>query len=149
MKKFFWVALSLSIPGLALAQQATPTNSPVQAKPAPKLGHPLDPADVTILTGKADSFNRSPYGTYAALYGYLSYPIDAPLFRQPLFARVSTATRAPFAPLHFGRIGKRPFGFIRGSALATPHSHFLLHGLRGRTGLSFGSTSAGFRFGRH
>lgn len=57
--------------GLAAQQSTPPYPDP---KPAPKLGHPLDPADVDVLTGKTARRNYvapyvriSPYGQYDRL----------------------------------------------------------------------------------
>jgi hypothetical protein len=113
------VAVFLIVPALR-AQQAEAEKSAPQATPqettrnpngqdslpeAIKPGHPLDPADVDILTGKRDreieaarranSVVMGGYGAYAGLYG--------------LDARRSRALDLPLLPLR--RIG-RPFFFF-------------------------------------
>lgn len=126
MRKAFLVVLALAVPGFLLAQEARPV-------PAPKLGHPLDPADVAILTGKTRAAAPAAYSLYAMPYGYYTYPINAPLFGQPLFAPVSTATQPPFVPLAFGRVSGRPFVVIGNTnAPVVPRFFFALGGSRGR-----------------
>jgi hypothetical protein len=49
-----------------------------RAPAAPKLGHPLDPADVDTLTGKNKSSTTS--GSYAAPYVYASYRLGNELY---------------------------------------------------------------------
>lgn len=130
MRKAFLVVLALAVPGLLLAQEAPPA----QPAPAPKLGHPLDPADVAILTGKTRAAAPAAYSLYVMPYGYYTYPVNAPLFGQPLFAPVSTATQPPFVPLAFGRVSGRPFVVIRNTSTApiSPPFFFALGGSRGR-----------------
>ena len=81
----------------------------------------------------------TPYGAYAT--PYLSYPVDVPLFGQPMFAPVSTATSPLFAPLAFGRIGRRPFALFSGPGVPG----FPLFFVRGRT--AFFATPRGMLFG--
>ena len=104
MKKIFVVIFLLTLPRLAVAQQASP---------APQLGHPLDPADVAILTGKARGA-AAPSGA-AVPPVYYGYPVGVPLFSQSVFAPVSTATHPPFAPVLFGRIRDKSFVVVGGS----------------------------------
>src|SRR5215472_15857770 len=99
------LAAVLLVASAALAQQ-TP-NSP-QAQPAaspadtgtaaPQLGHPLDPADVDILTGKNKPENRRGYAQpYYSVspYGYSGYAGSRGMNRS------------------FGRLSRRtPFGFL-------------------------------------
>jgi len=74
----------------ARTEEGTAAPAPPQAKPAPKLGHPLDPADVDVLTGKANrttGANRPVevlpygYGGYAG-YGWRRFPSYAELMAE-------------------------------------------------------------------
>lgn len=128
MVKAFVVALGLVfVPGLMAQEQepATPaeesrqTKSSAGASPAPKLGHPLDPADVDVLTGK-DRARKNPYREYGygdpgSMYGYGYGPSSSP----SIAADVTTRTSSPVS-LAFSRgrtaivIGNAPFGgFLR------------------------------------
>ena len=61
-------------------QQSGPQNN-YGVPPAPKPGHPLDPHDVAILTGKAG--NSAPQqGQYATPQLYYSYPTGGSMFSQ-------------------------------------------------------------------
>ena len=99
-------------------QSAAPV--PAQAKPAPKLGHSLDPADVDVLTGKANrttGANRPaevlPYG-YGGYGGYGIYPVGTSRFSGSQFAQVGGSAQPLFAPIAFGRVGNRSF-FVVGN----------------------------------
>ena len=94
MHKAWLVLLLLAVPTTLAAQQPAP---------APKPGHPLDPADVATLSAKPQT--ASPYGAYATPYVYPAY---GNWYGDSYFAPVSTETSPPFAPLVFGRIGDRP-----------------------------------------
>ena len=118
----------LALPGTLAAQQVQPALAP---------GHPLDPADVAVLTGN-HSAAPTPYAYPAP---YISFPFEAPLFGQPMFAPVSTATSPLFAPLAFGRFGRRPFALFSGPGVPG----FPLFFVRGRT--AFFSTPQGMLFG--
>jgi len=148
MRKALLLVVVLAVPGLLLAQETQPAQTLPQAKPAPRLGHPLDPADVAILTGKAKASAGTRHGLYAMPYLYFNYPINQPLFSQPLFAPVSTATQPPFAPLLFGRIGERPFVVIGRSAPVRPDLLFSLGGWRRSPTLVRAPVSPGFRLWR-
>ena len=92
MRKAWLVLLILAVPATLAAQ-----------RPAPKPGHPLDPADVTTLSAKPQT--GSYYGAYGAPYVYPTY---GGWYGDSYFAPVSTETSPPFMPLVFGRIGDRP-----------------------------------------
>lgn len=128
MRRLLLSFLLLALPATLAAQQA----------PALAPGHPLDPADVAILTGSR-SAAPTPYAAYAT--PYLSYPVDIPLFSQPMFAPVSTATSPLFAPLAFGRIGRRPVALFSGPGVPGVPLFFV----RGRT--VFFATPRGMLFG--
>src|SRR5574342_265449 len=95
MRKAWLVLLLLAIPATLAAQQPAP---------APKPGHPLDPADVVTLSAKPQT--ASPYGAYGAPYA--TYPTYGSWYGDSYFAPVSTETSPPFMPLVFGRVGDRP-----------------------------------------
>ena len=120
MRKAFLVVLVFACQGV-LAQERPPAQAQPQAPdrtvqgqaaPAPKLGHPLDPRDVEILTGRPQAVAPSGYRVEIPAYWPFSYPINTSRFSQPLFAPLSTATRPPFVPLLFGRVGGRSFILI-------------------------------------
>jgi hypothetical protein len=143
MMKALVVALGLVfVPGLIAQEQepATPAEEPRQttgsanASPAPKPGHPLDPADVDVLTGK-DRARKNPYGVYGyggpgSMYGYGYGTSSSP----SIAADVTTRTSSPVS-LAFSRgrtvivIGNAPFGtFLRGPRVCS-------RGVFGRGGL--------------
>ncbi|HSC77320.1 MAG TPA: hypothetical protein VLB32_02055 [Candidatus Acidoferrales bacterium] len=97
MRKAWLVLLMLAVPTALAAQQASP---------APKPGHPLDPADVVTLSAKPQT--ASPYGAYAAT-PYVAYPTYGRGYGSSYYYDSwSTETSPPFTPLVFGRIGDRP-----------------------------------------
>lgn len=125
MKKTLLVLLLILVPGTLLAQQApakpatpeaaasaaTETASPSPYLPqsqyaAPQLGHPLDPADVATLTGRAQTSvpaaYRVPYAPYAAPPVYFNYSSRVPLFGTPMFSPLGT--QSIFFPRWFGGI---------------------------------------------
>ncbi len=108
--------------------------SPQQAKAAPKLGHPLDPADVDVLTGKNKQSARAnrpvevlPYG-YAGYGGYLGYGRFASRWGG---SRVGGSAQPLFAPIAFGRIGNRSF-FVVGNTSSFSAPFFFFSGRRAR-----------------
>ncbi len=123
-----------SVPPSTTAQAQAPTS-------APKLGHPLDPADVDILTGKADRAARGYAGRgvpYASSYGYggTGYQFGQSQSGPSLFAPVSTATSPPFVPLAFGQVGNRPFA-VFGSTIPIAPLFFTPGGFFGNAGTFF------------
>ena len=81
--RYLALCLALFCAPLLLAQEKQPTpEQPTQtqeqaqarATPAPQLGHPLDPADVDVLTGKTKPSDNTGYRvdplSYAYGYGY-------------------------------------------------------------------------------
>ena len=106
----------------ARTEEGTAAPAPPQAKPAPKLGHPLDSADVDVLTGKANrttGANRPVevlpygYGGYAG-YGRFGYSMGTSRFGGSQFAPVGGSAQPLFAPIAFGRVGNRSF-FVVGN----------------------------------
>lgn len=82
---------------------------------APRLGHPLDPADVDTLTGKADRSARgySP-GYVPYMYGHGSAGYGG------RYGSGSTQTSPPFVPLAFGNVNGRSFIVIGSTFRGTP-----------------------------
>lgn len=74
-----------------------------QAQPAPKLGHPLDPADVDVLTGKTKTSGARGDRPEAAPYPSMSYPVNAAGYLPSRSLRSSSLFSLPFAPRVFGR----------------------------------------------
>ena len=91
-----WLVLLLLMVPTTLAAQQPPA--------APKLGHPLDPADVATLSAKPQA---TPYSTYASPYWGNPYGTYGTWYGDSAFAPVSTETSPPITPLVFGRIGDR------------------------------------------
>lgn len=90
-----WLALLvLALPATLAAQQPAP---------APKPGHPLDPADVVTLSAKPQT--GSYYGAYGAPYVYPTY---GRWYGNSFYDAGSTETSPLFTPLVFGRVGDRP-----------------------------------------
>lgn len=87
MRRFFPFLVLLFAATTLFAQQSTDYApqasgdkvSQMTAKPAPKPGHPLDPDDVAVLTGKKDAENRRSYSTPQMYY---SYPVGGSMFTQ-------------------------------------------------------------------
>jgi hypothetical protein len=76
-----------------------------RATPAPQLGHPLDPADVDVLTGKMKAPASASYRLDPLSYvsgSYAGYPDNVAPWRAPRFAGFGPARR-PFVPLLGGR----------------------------------------------
>ncbi len=93
MRKAWMILLLLAVPTVLAAQQASP---------APKPGHPLDPADVVTLSAKPQTYNSYYPGGYAA------YPTYGRWYGNSYYDSTSTETSPPFMPLVFGRVGDRP-----------------------------------------
>ena len=75
----------------------------------PKPGHPLDPADVDILTGKADG-GANGSRLYGTPYGYYTYMIDPLAYRgESFFGSTGRSGGMFFTPRVFGRVGGRSF----------------------------------------
>ena len=132
-------------------EQSAATNS-AQAKPAPKLGHPLDPADVDVLTGKANrttGANRPvevlPYG-YAGYGGFGRYSMGTSRFGGSQFASVGGSAKPLFAPIAFGRVGNRSFFVVGNTSSFGAPFFFFSQGHRTRSVGLF--PSAGSRFSR-
>jgi hypothetical protein len=154
MRKLLLIVLILSARS-ALAQEAASTtqNPPeenratqTQAKPAeaPKPGHPLDPADVDVLTGKNKAGVQSLYGYGAQVTPYLSYSLgdygsagsrmyDGGLNRLPILPLLGRHSRALdfflFDSSSF--VGPRRFFF---NHRAAANSFFFFSGFGGRGG---------------
>ena len=130
-------------PDASDAAEPASTNTTPQAQApasAPKLGHPLDPADVDVLTGKADrargyAGRAVPY-SYNYGFGGTGYQLGQSGSGLSLFAPVTTATSPPFVPLAFGQVGNRPFA-VFGSTIPFTPLFFTPGGFFGNTGAFF------------
>jgi hypothetical protein len=106
-----------------------------QQPPAPKPGHPLDPADVDVLTGKNKSPN--PYGPYGNRivvdpYSGFGYTMGGSRFNQSIFSTPGGSMLSGQPPFVFGDAGGRRFSLWNGSRAGMPIL-FFNHG----TGRSF------------
>lgn len=111
-------------PAATPAEAVPPNAAQTPAPPAaPQLGHPLDPKDVDVLTGKADRDARAnaPRATPYIGYGQTGYGYGGLQFGG------STATSPPFVPLVFGSFGGRPFAVFGNTSPAAS----LLRGFSG------------------
>jgi hypothetical protein len=131
------------------AEQPAGAQEYTRATPAPQLGHPLDPADVDVLTGRT----KAPASTSCRLdplsyaYGsYGGYSTNVAPVRGPRFAGFGPS-RTPFVPSLFGRTRSGSFFFLGNSPLFAPPFFFRS---RSGTGSSFlfGPSRSGFFF-RH
>jgi hypothetical protein len=111
MKRALIVVALFAVPLLIAQQQdssasAEPTQATAtQPAAAPKLGHPLDPADVDVLTGKDKARSAVSYGyAYPGALGY-GYGYGSP----SIAADVSTRTSSP---LSLGFVHGRPVIFF-------------------------------------
>lgn len=152
IRNAFWILLMLAMPALVLAQQSQqsqqkppekpaaekqkapeqPAPAPVpttaeklraQFPPAPKPGHPLDPADVDVLTGKSKPAN--PYGPYgyrvvADPYSGFGYPMTGSRFNQSVFSTPGGSMLSGVPPFAFGDVGGRRSFFVNGSHAGLP-----------------------------
>ncbi len=153
MKKALFALLVLCVPALLAQEAPTAQNRPEQppvveprsqATPAPQLGHPLDPADVDVLTGKnkaqtTPAYRVDPYA-YAA---YSGYPANVAPWGPSRLARI------PSSSLFLaGRAGNRSF-FVIGNTGGFVPPLFLFGLGRGiGTGFFFAPVRPGFFFFR-
>ncbi len=144
----FWILLMLAMPALVLAQetqqsQQKPPEKPAaetqkapekppptaaerlraQQPPAPKPGHPLDPADVDVLTGKNKPTN--PYGPYGGRivvdpYSGFGYPMGMSRFDQSIFSTPGGSMLSGTPSFAIGNAGGRRFFFVNGSQAGLP-----------------------------
>lgn len=143
-----WVLVMLAAPAFVLAQdtqQSQPPKPPekpaaeaqkapeqpapaptaaeklrAQFPPAPKPGHPLDPADVDVLTGKTRSSN--PYGVYGSRmvvdpYSGFGYQLGGTRFNPSVF---STPGGSMLSGFTFGDTGGRRFSLLNNSRAGMP-----------------------------
>jgi len=159
MTKTLLAVLLVVAPGLlaqetpasqARPEEAAPARTQTQAMPAPQLGHPLDPADVDVLTGKTKAAASTGYPLDPLSYECGSkggYPANVAPWRTPRFAGFGPASTR-FGPLLFGRMRSGSFFFIGNSPFFSPPFFFFTG--RSGTGNSFlfGPTRSGFFFRR-
>ncbi len=105
-----------------------------QAQAAPKLGHPLDPADVDGLTGKTRTNGAPGYRYGAAPYPNAGYPVNVAGYLPSRSLGNNSLASPPLAPLLFGRANGRSFFFIGNTAGFSPPLFFFT---RGRARSSF------------
>jgi hypothetical protein len=129
MRNACLVLLMLAIPATLTAQQGSP---------APKPGHPLDPADVVTLSAKPQT--ASPYGAYAAPYA--AYSAYGRGYGNSYYDEWSTETSPPFVPLAFGRVGDQPVVLFTSTNRDVPPLFY------GRRGTFFYAPSRPALFGR-
>ena len=155
LRNAFWILVLLAAPAFVLAQEtqqsqpAKPPEKPAaetqkapekpltpaekiraQQPPAPKPGHPLDPADVDVLTGKNKPAN--PYGPYGGRvvvdpYSGFGYPMGGSLYNQSVFSTPGGSMLSGQTPFVFGDVGGRRFSLLNGSRAGMPIL-FLNHG---------------------
>jgi hypothetical protein len=163
LRNAFWILVMLAAPAFVLAQETQPSQPPkppekpaaeaqkapeppapapspaaklrAQFPPAPKPGHPLDPADVDVLTGKNKSSN--PYGPYGSRvmvdpYSGFGYPMGGTRFDQSVFSTPGGSMLSGQPPFVFGDVSGRRFSLWNGSRAGMPIL-FFNHG----TGRSF------------
>ncbi len=111
-------------------EQPTPPPPPTLAQrlraqfpPAPKPGHPLDPADVDVLTGKSKA--ASPYGPYGYRvmvdpYSGFGYPSGSTGLNDSVFSTPGGSRYSGFPPFAVGQLGGRRFFFVNGTQAGLP-----------------------------
>jgi hypothetical protein len=136
MRKLFSVLFLSAAPAVLLAQQAQPAQQKPAEKPvvetqkapeeqpaakprspyppAPKPGHPLDPADVAVLTGKNKPAQSNPYGAYSYPvfvdpYGTYGYPAGGSHFGTQIFSTPGGMAVPEFPPFAMGQFRGRRF----------------------------------------
>lgn len=151
MKRALFVVLVFCAPGLLAQETGRAQNRPEQpaaveprpqAAPAPQPGHPLDPADVDILTGKnkvpsTPAYRVDPYA-YAA---YNGYPVNVATWSASRFTRTTTS---PF--FLAGRAGNRSFFVIGNTGGFVPPLFFFARGRGTGSAFFFAPVRPGFFF---
>ncbi len=132
------------------AEQPAGAQEYTRATPAPRLGHPLDPADVDVLTGRTKAPSSTGYRLDPLSYAYGSYAgysTNVAPGRGPRFAGFGQA-RTPFVPSLFGGTRSGSFFLLGNSPFFAPP--FFFFGTRSGTGNSslFGPSRSGFFFRR-
>lgn len=106
-------------------EQPTGAQEYTRATPAPQLGHPLNPADVDVLTGRMKTPASTSYrlDPLSYVYGsYAGYPGNVAPWRASRFAGFGPARR-PFVPLLLGRTrGGSFFSLGNSPVFAVPFS---------------------------
>ncbi len=95
---------------------------------APQPGHPLDPRDVDILTGKTGRQYAAPPAAY--YYGYPGYSYGYPYPAGPMPSFTSSGLLSSpnldatprYAPMYFGVFNGRPFFIAGDTTLTNPSS---------------------------
>jgi hypothetical protein len=145
IRNTFWIFLLLVAPAVVLAQepQQSPQKPPekstaetqnaeqkparplttaekirAQQPPAPKPGHPLDPADVDVLTGKTKPSN--PYGAYGNRFYVDPYSGQAYSFYGARTGDSVLSSPTGLFSGTFGDPGTRPFSVRNSFRTGTP-----------------------------
>jgi len=147
LRNAFWILVMLAAPAFVLAQETQPSQQKppekpaaetqkapekplttaekirAQQPPAPKPGHPLDPADVDVLTGKTKAAN--PYGPYGGRvvvdpYSGFGYPMGGSLYNQSVFSTPGGSMLSGQTPFAFGDAGGRRFSLMNRSRAGMP-----------------------------
>ena len=142
MRRALWIVMILTAQGV-FAQETPPAQNrseetraaqgQSQAQAAPKPGHPLDPADVDVLTGKTKPSGAPGYRYGVAPSPYASYPVNVAGYVPGRALGSNSLVSPPFTPLLFGRVRGRSF-FLTGNTTGFSRSLFFFS--RGRTGSS-------------
>jgi hypothetical protein len=125
-----------------LAQEPPPAQNPpeparpapAQTQAAPKPGHPLDPADVDVLSGKNKALSSGAYGYAASPSLYWSYPLGRGAYSSTRPFGNRSFSSLPGLPLLRRGFGARSFFLFDTRRLFSP-SLFFFNG--GRSGPSF------------
>lgn len=152
MKRTLLIVLILSVPALPAQQpmagngteEQKPRQLSQEQKPAPQLGHPLDPADVDVLTGKAKNTNAR--GQRAeVLPNSVGYPINVAQFDARQLGQVGTRIGSALpTQLLLGRSRNR--SLLRNTPLFLPPPFFFTGRRFANQRFLFGREGTGFVF---
>jgi hypothetical protein len=136
MRNLLLIVLLLSARTVLAQEAASTTQNPpeenraaqTQAKPAeaPKPGHPLDPADVDVLTGKNKAAAQSPYGYGSRVTPYLNYSLSDLNYADSGMYN-NGGNRLPILPLLGRHSRATDFFFFDSSSFVGPRRFFFNH----------------------
>ncbi len=148
LRNALWILVMLVAPAFVLAQETQPSQPPkppekpaaeaqkapeppapaqtpaaklrAQFPPAPKPGHPLDPADVDVLTGKNKPAN--PYGGRVVVdpYSGFGYPLGGSSYNQSVFSTPGGSMLSGQPTFVFGDVGGRRFSLLNSPRAGMP-----------------------------
>jgi hypothetical protein len=110
-------------------EQPTETQGYSRATPAPQLGHPLDPADVAVLTGKTKEPANAGYRVDPLSYAYGSYSGYLGIEGTGRGQRYTGFS--PRTSLLFARTRRGSFFFLGNSPFSAPPPFFFGRGRGG------------------